>query len=242
MKQVVRQVKERYKIDLHHAGIKYQLWRIDKSEYEKLRENSLPITDDFRFYMNLYLWERKQEDSLNLAEIFVTLEWLFGESSNLFDDWKGSFCFPILLLVEKEIGTFYYLMRIYDHRGSVYFSLYRIIENGIDGYNTEKLREPFEFEFSREEINSFLSYFYNYLVGCFHRFKPLFLPQSFFKKINSNLILYGYQNGQYFEEQYDSQDTYQAVVASFEEAYGSPFKRTDINAILQNITSKSIER
>ncbi len=242
MRQVVKQVKKRCKLDLHHADIKYQMWRLDKSEYEKLRENSLPIADDFRFYLELYLSDRQREDRLNLAEIFVILEWIFGESSNLFDDWKGSFCFPVLLVVKKEIGSLYYLMSIYDHRGSVYFSLYRILENSLYGYETQTLREPFEVEFSRQEINCFLSYFYDYLAGYFQSVIDIILPQNFIKKVDSNLIIYGYKNGEYFEDQYDSEDSYQEAIRFFEEVDGILLKRTDINAILQEITSESSER
>ncbi|KAF3887686.1 MULTISPECIES: hypothetical protein [Nostocales] len=238
MRQVIKQVKKRCKLDLQHAGIKYQLWRLDKSEYEKLRENSLPIADDFRFYLELYLSDRTREDRLNLAETFIILEWIFGESSNLFDDWKGSFCFPILLVVKKQIGRLYYLMSIYDRRGSVYFSLYRIIENSIYGYETQRLREPFEFEFSRQEINCFLNYFYEYLKGYFESVKDIIYPQNFIKKIDSNLIIYGYKNGEYFEDQYDSEDSFQEAIRIFEEVDGVLLKKTDIDAILQEITSE----
>ncbi|MUG97149.1 hypothetical protein F7734_34400 [Scytonema sp. UIC 10036] len=242
MRQVIKQVKKRCKLDLHQGDTKYQLWRLDKSEYEKLRDNSLPIADDFRFYLELYLSDRQGENRLNLAETLVILEWIFGESSNLFDDWKSSFCFPILLVVKKEIGNLYYLMNIYDRRGSVYFSLYRIIENSIYGYETQRLREPFELEFSRQEINCFLSYFYSYLFGYFQSVRDIISPQNFIKKVDSNLIIYGYKNGEYFEDQYDSASTYQEAIRIFEEVDGILLKKTDIDALLQEITSESLER
>lgn len=95
MNQVVRQIKERSKTDLESKGTKYQLWRLDDSEYSKLRDNSLPIEDpDYWFYRYLFRSECDKKDELNLAEIVVALESIFGESSNAFDDWKGSFSFP----------------------------------------------------------------------------------------------------------------------------------------------------
>jgi len=198
MKQVFKQIKERYQIELHSKSIKYQLWRLDDSEYRKLRENSLPIKDDYMFSMNLYLSERQSEDKLNLAKLFVTLTWLFGDSSDLFDDWKGSFCFPVLLVLKKEMGNFFYLMRIYDHRGSVYFSLYRVLENGVEDYDPQIVREPFELEFSRQEINYFLNFFYGYMAGYFEKIKLILPTQYFIKKIDSNFIIYGYKDAQYF--------------------------------------------
>ncbi|KAB8315663.1 hypothetical protein SD81_030330 [Tolypothrix campylonemoides VB511288] len=237
MKQVVRQLRERNKIDLHSRGINYHLWSLDTTEYKNLRSNSLPIADDYSFYIELYLFEREKEDRLNLAELFVTLEWLFGESSDFFDDWKGSFCFPILLVVKKAIGDFFYLMRIYDHRGTVYFSIYRILENGRDDYDTDKLREPFALEFSRQEINYFFSFLYGYITGYFQSLKQNLIVQPFLKKVDSNLIVYGYKDGEYFEKQYDSPETYQAAIQSFEEIYGSCLRRTDVNTILKKIIS-----
>ena len=161
MKQEIRQSKIRNQIELESRGIKYQLWRLGDTEEQKLRNNSLPIDDDYMFYIQLDWSDRESKDKLNLAEVFITLEWLFGKSSDFYDEGKGSFRFPVLLIIEKTNGTFYYLMVISDHRGTVYYRMYRIIENNIEGYDTQRTREPFELEFSRQEINYFLSYFQN---------------------------------------------------------------------------------
>jgi hypothetical protein len=75
------------------------------------------------FYLNFYLSERDNKNKLNLAELFVSLTDLLGESGDWIDDWKGSFSFPVLLVLEKEQGKFFYLMDIYDNRGTLYFNL-----------------------------------------------------------------------------------------------------------------------
>ncbi|MHC5830363.1 MAG: hypothetical protein ACYT04_84100, partial [Nostoc sp.] len=67
MKQVVRQVKERNKIELQLQNIQYELWRLDDSEYRKLRQNSLDIKDDSNFFRELYFSELLSEDKLNIA-------------------------------------------------------------------------------------------------------------------------------------------------------------------------------
>ncbi len=109
MKQVVQQIRERHKVELQSNNTKYQLWRLDDSEYSKLRQNSLPIKDDYMFYIQLSLSERESKDKLNLAKSFIALTWLFGDSSDLYDDWKGSFSFPVLLVVQKKVGNFFLL-------------------------------------------------------------------------------------------------------------------------------------
>jgi hypothetical protein len=172
MQQVIKQIKERYKIDLQSQDINYQLWRLDDTEYIKLQKNSLQIADNSKIYRELYLYRDEPErNKLNLAQLLTSLEWLFGETSDLHDNWKGAFFFPILLIVIKKSGTFYYLMDIYDHRGWLYFRLYRIVEHDMNGHNNKRLQEAFNLEFSQQEINYFFSYFYGYLIGYFRILK-----------------------------------------------------------------------
>ena len=44
MKQVVRQIRERIKVELQLNNIKYELWRLDDAEYRLLQANSIYIT------------------------------------------------------------------------------------------------------------------------------------------------------------------------------------------------------
>jgi hypothetical protein len=236
MKRVIRQIKERRMIDMQSKGIKYYLWRIDDAEENKLRESSIQIEDpDFQFYHSLFRFPRGTEDELNLAEFFVVLESIFGESSDWFDKWKGSFSFPLLLVVEKETGKFFYLMTISDHRGFVYFRLYKIVEDGINFDENSRIHKPFEDEFSREEINYFFSFFYGFLIGYFGVYKQFNFPQPFLKTIDSSLIFYGYKDNDYFEVDCNTSEEYEAGIQSFEDKYGNVSKPKNVNALLQNI-------
>ncbi|NDJ21703.1 hypothetical protein GS682_08640 [Nostoc sp. B(2019)] len=242
MKQIVKQIKERSKVELQSKDIKYQLWRLDDSEFGKLRKKSLPIKDDYMFYIHLYLSKKGSKDQFNLAQSLVTLTYLFGKSSDWIDDWKGSFSFPVLLVLEKAQGKFFYLVDIYDNRGSINFSLYRILEAEVEGYDNKILREPFELEFSRQEINYFISYFYGYIEGCFQSIGFLMPSEQFFKKIDSNHILYGYKDDQYFEEEYQSQEAYQATIKNLESMGIGSMISQNINDILQSITNEVVEK
>jgi len=91
--------------------------------------------------------------------------------------------------------------------------LYRVLENGIDDYNINVYREPFELEFSREEINQFICYFQGYLNGFFETIDQSSLS-PFLKYIDSNLILYGYREGNLFEEDFESEEDYQQAIAA----------------------------
>lgn len=73
MLQVVRQIKERSKVKLKRKDIKYELWRLDDGEFRKLRQKSLPIKDDYMFYIGYkdehYFEEKYQSQSEYLAAI-----------------------------------------------------------------------------------------------------------------------------------------------------------------------------
>ncbi|BAZ14640.1 hypothetical protein NIES4071_64840 [Calothrix sp. NIES-4071] len=240
MMQVVRQIKERSKIDLECKGIKYDLFRLDDSEYDLLRDNSLPIEDpDFWFYHLLFRSENDKRNKLNLAEVFVTLESIFGKSGNAFDHHKGSFSFPVLLVIKKHEQSFFYLMNISDHRGSVSFRLYKIIQDGLEAKDYNNTQKPFEDEFSRHEINYFFSYFYGSLISHFHIFKDINPAQPFLKRIDSSLVLYGYKDNEYFELDCETSEEYEAEIQLFEEKYGKESKSEKINALLQAIISES---
>jgi hypothetical protein len=43
MKQVVRQIRERIKVELELNNIKYELWRLDDAECRLLKVNSIDI-------------------------------------------------------------------------------------------------------------------------------------------------------------------------------------------------------
>ncbi len=234
---------KRHHINIRQRGeTQFHLWRLTEEEDSRLRDNSLPIKEDGMFLMQLMLSERHNPDRLTLPKAFLALEHLFGETSHLFDDWKGSFSFPLLLAV-KTAGQFFYLLRVYDHRGSLQFPLYRILENGVDGYDIHAYREPLEIEFSREEINEFICYFYGYLVGVAEIINEL-PKKSFLKRIDSNHILYGCQDGTFFEEQIDSEEDYKAAIQTFEETYGTSVQEEQVEnlrSLLQRITGEGME-
>ncbi len=193
-------------------GIQFQLWRLEDQEYRVLRDYSLPIEEDGLFLLRLLSCEQNTPDALSLGKALVLLEHLLGESSHYFDDWKSSFSFPCLLIVQRAIGRFFYLLRIEDYRGHLSFPLYRILDQGTEGYRLEVVHKPFA-EFSRAEINFCLAFLYGYLTGfaqvfCQNPFQP------FYREVRSNLVLYGYGNGEFFEWSFTSPEDYDVALKS----------------------------
>ena len=114
------------------------------------------------------------------------------------------------------------------------------MEAEVEGYDKQIRREPFEIEFSRQEINYFISYFYGYLEGYFHSIRLSMPSEQFFKRIDSNHILYGYKDEQYFEEQYASQEAYRAEIRNLESIGISSITSQNVNKILYTIISEIV--
>jgi hypothetical protein len=238
MKQVVRQIRERIKVELELNNIKYELWRLDDAEYRLLKVNSINIKHNFTLYQELYFSEPDNKANLNLAQLFITLTRLFGNSSNSFDSEKGSFIFPLLLIVKKSTGNFFYLIQIFDSRGWFEYNTYKLFENEADTYNNQMPIQAFESEFSRQEIKEFLTYLYVYLIQLFNNAKSLAQPEPFIKMIDSSFILYGYYNNQYFEEGYDDKKSYQQAIQRFSSVGLNAFQPQNINSLLETIISE----
>lgn len=188
MKQVVRQIKERIKFEFELETIKYELWRLDDYEYRKLQKNSFFIKDEDSFFNNIYLSENKNQDNLNLAQSFIALTWLFGNSSDSFDSSKGSFSFPLLMTINKTIGKFFYLLHIFDAKGWIYYRIYKVFE---DESNIPRIpNEVFESEFTRQGINYFFNYIHRYISESFKSLNSVTTPEPFLKAIEASWIVY----------------------------------------------------
>ncbi len=218
--QYLNMKSSRRQISLKHSksSTQFHLWRLSNDEYNYFRDTCIPIQRDYGFYLRMYLEDR--DDPQPLPRAFVSLQHLFGLSSELFDNWKSSFRFPLLLSLERNSERVFYLLNIFDDRGEIEYDFYRLVDGEINSKITSTCHEPFELEFSREEINLFIAYFKGYLSGiatCSDqlRFQP------FLKTIASSNILYGYKNQEFFMQQYDSIDEYNAARQILLDDYGS---------------------
>ncbi|BCL40075.1 hypothetical protein [Nostoc sp. MS1] len=237
MRQVVRQIKERVKFDFELETIKYELLRLDDYEYRKLQDNSIHIKDYSTFYYNGYLFESNNRDNLKLAQAFITLTWLFGNSSDSFDSTQSSFSFPFLLTINKTIDKFFYLLHIFDCKGSIYYRIYKIFEDESDIPKTIQ-NEVFESEFTHQEINIFFSYIHRYIIESFQTLNSVTTPEPFLKAIDASCLIYGYHNNQYIEEEYNGEKSYQAALQRFLSVGLWPWQPKNISGLLQTIIAE----
>ena len=92
---------KRHELELKRGETQFHLWCLTEDEFRHLRSTSLPIKDDNIFLLYLLLSDRNNSERLSLPEVLVTMEYLFGKTSDWFDKFKSSFSFPLLLVLKK---------------------------------------------------------------------------------------------------------------------------------------------
>jgi len=151
---------------------------------------------------------------LNLAEIYAAFEASFGESGLYFDDYKGAFSFPFEVAVFRGEAVYLYLLNVANWRSTIEFLFRKVISPDSRDFDRMVIHPPFSDEFSADDINTVVAYLYGFVQGVVDTFRrhPI---EEFVKKVDSNLILFGFREGAFFEEQYDDREE---LTAAWEKA------------------------
>ena len=194
-------------IDIETKERIYKLIRLNDEQFYLLYKNSISISEDYKHLMYLSM----DEDIIysSFSKMYMALKELFGESGNHYDDWKGSFSFPFLIYFQKE-EEFGYLINLYNIRSSIEFKIAKLIHADDERFERDVLHNPFE-EFPREEINYFINYFVGFLTGYFKSVRDRY-DEFFFKTVKSNLILFGYKDGCFFDNQYENEEEFHKAI------------------------------
>jgi hypothetical protein len=194
-------------LELRVKELHCTLTRLDDHRYAQLEDNSLAIREDHGFLMDLMLNARRRGELLSLGEIYAAFKDSFGESGRCFDDYKGAFSFPFEVTVHKGEALYLYLLNVVNWRGTVEFRFRKVISPDDRGLNRMVVHPPFAAEFSVDEINTVVAYLYGFAQGVIEAFLRLHYPfDEFVKKVDSNLILFGFRQGAFFEEKYGDSD------------------------------------
>ncbi len=184
------------KVDLD--GNVYTLMRLRDHEYQTLRSNSVPISEDFDLP---FILQGRDNIYDSLPKMYVALRAVFGESGSHYDEWKGSFSFPFLICFEKDGEEYEYVMNVFSFRSYVQFSLARPIAADDDTFLRGAYHEPFD-DFPLTQIRFLIIYLVAYLTGVFKSLSTWY-DTPFFHVIESNGIVYGYRKGEFFEEDFE---------------------------------------
>lgn len=197
---------EAINLDLKQAH--YSLYRLSNEDYFILSDYTIPIKAGSDFFTAFYL----QIEPIELPKLYLSLKYLFGESSRFFDNYKSSFAFPLFTEIVKTDAKYNYLIIINDYKGGIDFSIRRCLEEKIDPIQCF-YHDPYEQEFSLEEIRYFISYFCGYLLGIWKIINQGEV-MPFYHEISSNNLLYGYctQEG-YFQFEYEEDHQRNEILA-----------------------------
>ncbi len=208
-------------LELELAGRVCRLIRLDTDNYVRLRRASIPIQPDYGFLLLLMTDASRKETSLNFAQIYTALRHLFGETSEGYDPYKGSFAFPLFLHLKKGSQSYPYMLRIRDHKGSLEFDFRRVIDPGDIQGARDAYHQPVAEEFNREEMNAFIVYFYGFLKGYFGVVGKA-QTQFFYRSIEACWAVYGYRDGQFFERAYEDEEEYRKAIKQLQQHEQSP--------------------
>lgn len=202
----------------------YNLIRLDNKTYFKLRKNVIFIEDDYE-----QLDDLADDEELiysNMAKMYVALKTRFGESGTSYDDWKGSFGFAFLLSFAHDGKEMEYMLNIYNLRSSIEFRLFKL--PGADEQNIDRhiYHQPFP-DFPRPAIRSVFNYIVGFLSGYFETMEKWY-DEPFFQTVASNLIVFGFKDGQFFDEQYEDQEDFEAVVKELKAASDAAMNKSPL--------------
>lgn len=193
-------------------GKTYRLIRLNDNQFFQLYENSLSIAEDYIHLM--YLYRDGKIIFSSFSRLYFALESLFGPSGKFFDDYKGSFSFPLFICFENPETA--YILNVYNVRTSMSFKIAKLIHSSDNRFDRNIIHQPFP-DFPRQEINHLIDYMAGFLSGYFES-RSKYENQTFFGTVQSNLIVFGCRDNQYFDDEYESQDEYDSAVRELQDS------------------------
>ncbi len=192
--------------------VKVILRPITARQYYNYSKRELPISRDWDFAIELdYLMINKTLE-LDLPRCYAALKTLFGESTTMFDDYKCSFGYPFLLDVYKNNRKNKYILNFTDLKGSFIFFIEKVLpRNELKKYDLITFHEPFDDEFSKEEIRGFKTWFIYYLVGFMKSYQEHY-HEEFFRSIQEPHIVFGYKSGNFFVEYFKGETRFWKLI------------------------------
>ena len=195
-------------IDIETDVMTYNLIRLNDEQFYLLRKNSVTLFEDYGHLMSL----SRDKDYIysSFPKMYITLKDIFGESGSYYDDYKGSFSFPFLISFQKGEKGYEYVMNIYNVRSAIEFNMAKLIHADDKTIERGILYRPFD-EFQESEITYVTNFLIGYLTGYFRMIVKGY-NEFFFHSVQSNLIVYGYKDGKFFQNHYDSQKKFDTAI------------------------------
>jgi len=190
------------------TGHSYFVSRLTTRQAHYLWDCSSPVHDDVKFYDNFLAGLEARGEYLNLAQLYLTLKSLYGESDEDAGEGKSTFSYQFLLAIHKEERACPFLLHAFDYRGAPRFQ-FRKLARPVD--------KSAQGEVTRAELNDFIETYYQRLIRQFQAIKDQ-PHQFFFRRVKEPPILYGYRDGEYFEKSIASENELLTALAGLRPA------------------------
>lgn len=155
------------------------------------------------------------KEPLILPKLYAALTFHTGQSDLFHDDFKGSYSFSFELEVQKNNKSSKYYYIIYHYRSYVEFSIYQIVSK-TDPRDDSIMHKPDDELFSNRDMSGFSGFFCSHLIELMEDAK--YTPTPFVKYSDSNCLLFGYFENEYFFKACENRDQYEREKESFEGA------------------------
>lgn len=200
-------------IDFEYQGQRLRLQRINDRRHRAWSNRSISIEADYSFWYEMI---KQNQNIPNLAQFYATFQAAFGESGQVYDDWKGAFNFAFKVDIFKDKQTIPYLLNVVNWRSAVEFRFKKIIALSETHFDRMLVYEPFEQELSREQMNRLSAYLYGYAERFWQTSSKN--QTQFVKEVASNLILFGYADDTFFQQHYEDEEQFRICREQMREA------------------------
>jgi hypothetical protein len=157
---------------------------------------------------------------LALPQSSVGAELFFGPSSRCHDPYKGSFAFPLLITANPPTGRVRYAAWLRDVRGTVELELFRVVD-------TDNVAKATESGLSRGRLADLTVRLLGFVVGGGQATAMGGVAQPFFRTVRCDPLVYGFENGQWFERGFDTIEAWEADVARLRKRLGPAQAKAD---------------
>jgi hypothetical protein len=214
---------------LHLGEGRWRVWRLGDDEFVCLGHHALPLSQNFELLLRLQQRPLGSGAPMTLAHVLTVLELRFGPSSPVFDAHHGSFSFPLLLTTERK-RRISLLSRVHDHRGVLYFPMYRITTGDPSEAERANYHELSDAELTRSDVDQLVMLLHSYLLEQ-AALRETGLTACFLRSIPSDFTLYGYDGAAFFERRYSRWEEFALSREGLEKRLGIRRARSTSNRV-----------
>lgn len=209
-------------------------------EYANYCQRSLPIAEDYIFQMCINSHFDRQKPNFDYPHLYAALKTFFGESTTMYDFFKCSFGYHFQLKIKKKDVELLYILNLTDLRGYMSFFFRKMITTDEENEkfpieHRNKLHEPLEDEFSKSDMQRFISWFFDTLIW-FMNVCGEYFDEEFARSNEDCQRIYGFRNKEFFVIHYKYDPSGKSKEESYEEARKRlaevekiPFNKTKAN-------------